>query len=101
MATTGSARVDTAVVRSIAREYETASAIVDGVIRGPVAGLGFGGLAAGRAYAAQGEAVRGALHEVESALLHWGRAAAEIAVALRAAAQRYENAEARAASRVG
>ncbi|MBX7432190.1 ESX-1 secretion-associated protein [Mycobacterium sp. Y57] len=101
MATTGSARVDTTAVRAIAREYETASSIVDGAVRGRVAELGFGSAAAGRAYLVQGDAVRRALGDVESALLQWARASAEIGVALRAAADRYQDAEARAAGRVG
>ena len=101
MATTGSARVDTAAVRAIAREYDAASAIVDAAVRTRFAELGFGAASAGRAYVAQGAAVRAALHDVEAALVQWARAATEIAVALRSAADRYSDAEAHAAGRVG
>jgi hypothetical protein len=98
MGTTG---VDVPRVRAIAREYETAAGIVDGVVRNQLGALVFGGATAGRAYVAHGEALRGALDDVVLALRHWSRAAAEIAAVLRSSADRYVDADARAAERVG
>lgn len=93
--------VDAAGVRAIAREYETAAGIVDGAARHHLSALMFGGSTAGRAYVAHGEALRGALDEVVSALRQWSRASAEIASVLRSSAERYADADARAAERVG
>jgi hypothetical protein len=98
MGTTG---VDAGMVRAIAREYETAAGIVDGAARHHLGALTFGGSTAGRAYVAHGEALRGALDEVVLALRQWSRAAAEIASVLQCSADRYAEADARAAERVG
>ncbi|CAN3127507.1 type VII secretion target [Mycobacterium sp. smrl_JER01] len=101
MGTAGAARVDTVVVHAIAREYETAAAILDGVLRSRLNGLEFGGATAGRAHAAHGDAVRGALFGLTTALREWSRAAAEIATVLHGSADRYHAADLRAAERVG
>ena len=101
MGTVSAARVDTAAVRAIAREYDTGAAIVDEVVHRHLGEVEFGASSAGRAYAAHGDAVREALAGLAVSLRQWSRAATEISVALRAAADRYEDADARAAGLVG
>ncbi len=88
-------------MRAIAREYEAASLIVDGAVRHHLSALAFGGAVAGRAYVAHGESLRAALDDVVTALRQWSRASAEIATVLQASADRYRDADARAAERVG
>lgn len=101
MGQTGAARVDAGAVRALAREYETAALIVDGAVRTHLSDFTFGGAGAGRAYTAHGDALRAALDDVVVSLRLWSRAAAEIAAVLRASADRYQDADARAALRVG
>ncbi|MGE0215012.1 type VII secretion target [Mycolicibacterium sp.] len=98
MGTTG---VDVGAVRAVAREYETAAQIVDAAVRIHLGALAFGSATAGRDYAGHGEAVHGALTGLAGSLRQWSRAAGEIAAALRASADRYQDADARAAERVG
>ena len=95
------ARVDVAAMRDIARQYDTAAEIVDAVVRTHLAGLAFDGASAGRLHAARGDALRTAVDRVVDDLREWSRAAAEIASALRVSADRYADADARAARRVG
>lgn len=95
------ARVDVAALHAIARQYEAAADIVDGAVRTHLTGLGFGGAAAGRAHVARGDALHAAVDRVVDQLRQWSRAAAEIAAALRASADRYADADTRAARRVG
>ena len=61
----------------------------------------FDGAAAGRMHAARGDALRAAIDDVVDRLRQWARAAAEIAAELRACADRYAEADARAARRIG
>ena len=95
------ARVDVAALNAVARQYEAAADIVDGAVRTHLTGLAFGGAVAGRAHVARGEALHAAVDHVVDQLRQWSRAAAEIAAALRVAADRYAEADARAARRVG
>ncbi|MDA2894760.1 type VII secretion target [Mycolicibacterium sp. BiH015] len=95
------ARVDTVAVRAMAQEFTTTAAIIAEAARKHMAHFDFGGAAAGRAYAGRGDALRDALFEVASSLREWSRAAAEIAAALNVSADRYEDADAVAASRLG
>lgn len=95
------ARVDVAALHAIARQYEVAADIVDGAARTHLTGLRFDGATAGRMHAARGDAVRTAVGGVVDQLRQWSRAAAEIAAALRASADRYAEADARAAGRLG
>jgi hypothetical protein len=97
----GVARVDVAALHAVARQYEATADIVEGAVRNHLTGLVFDGAAAGRAYAARGDAVRAAVDHVGYQLRGWSRAAAEIAAALRASADRYAEADVRAARRVG
>jgi hypothetical protein len=95
------ARVDVAAVHAIARQYEAAADIVEGAVRTHLSGLVFDGAAAGRMHVARGDGLRTAVDQVVDQLRQWSRAAAEIAAALRASADRYAEADARAARRVG
>ena len=94
------ARVDVAVLRAVAREYEVAAGIVDAAVRTHLAGLTFDGATAGRAHAARGDALRTALDHVVDQLRGWARAATEIGAALRASADRYAEADISAAQRM-
>jgi hypothetical protein len=95
------ARVDVAALHAIARQYEAAADIVEGAVRTHLSGLVFDGAAAGRMHVARGDGLRTAVDQVVDQLRQWSRAAAEIAAALRASADRYSEADARAARRVG
>ena len=97
----GAARVDVGALRAIAREYETAAQVVDGAVRTHLSDFAFGAASAGRAYVVHGEALRAALDDVVASLRQWSRAAGEVAAALRASADRYQDADVRAAERVG
>ena len=95
------ARVDVAALHAVARQYEAVADIVEGAVRTHLSGLGFGGAAAGRVHVARGDALRAAIDHVVDQLRQWSRAAAEIAAALRASADRYAEADAGAARRLG
>ena len=95
------ARVDVAALHAVARQYEAAADVVEGAVRTHLTGLVFDGAAAGRMHTARGDALRISVDQVVDQLRQWSRAAAEIAAALRASADRYAEADARAARRVG
>lgn len=95
------AHVDVGAVLAAAQQYDTAADIVDAAIRTHLTGLRFDGAAAGRVYAAQGDALRIAVDDVVHRLHDWARAAAEIATELRSCADRYVDVDARGARRVG
>jgi hypothetical protein len=95
------ARVDVAALIGVARQYETVADIVDGAVRSHLSGLAFDGATAGRMHVARGDALRSAVDHVVDGLRQWSRASAEIAATLRASADRYAEADARAAQRVG
>jgi len=95
------ARVDVAALLGVARQYQTAADTVDAAVRTHLTGLAFDGAAAGRMHVAQGDALRTAVDHVADQLRQWSRSASEIAVALRASADRYTDADSRAADRVG
>ncbi len=101
MGQAGAARVDVGAVLTIAREYETAALIVDAAVRTHLSDFAFGGAAAGRGYVAHGDTLRAALDDVVTSMRQWSRAAGEIAAALRSSADRYRDADVRAAGRVG
>ncbi|WP_371412930.1 type VII secretion target [Mycolicibacterium sp. GF69] len=94
-------RVDVAALSSIARQYQTVADIVDAAVRTHLSGLAFHGAGAGRSYIARGEVVRSAVEDIVNQMRWWSRASAEIAAALQAAADRYAEADARAARRLG
>ena len=95
------AHVDVAAVLDAARQYDTAADIVDTAIRTHLTGLRFDGATAGRVHPARGDAVRIAVYEVVNRLHDWARAAAEIAAELRSSADRYLDADAHGARRIG
>jgi hypothetical protein len=95
------ARVDVAALHAVARQYEAAADIVDGTVRTHLTGLAFDGAAAGRVHTARGDALRTSVDHVVDQLRQWSRAAAEIAAVLHVSADRYAEADARAARRVG
>jgi hypothetical protein len=95
------ARVDVAALHAVARQYEAVADIVDGAVRTHLSGLVFDGAVAGRAHAARGDGLRTAVDHLVEQLRQWSRAAAEIAAALRASADRYAEADVSAARRVG
>ena len=94
------ARVDVAVLLGVARHYETSADVLDSALRTHL-GLEFDGSRAGRMHVARGDALRYAVDDVVAGLRQWSRAAAEIAAALRASADRYATADELAARRVG
>ena len=95
------AHVDVAALRSVADEYQTVAEILDGAVRTHLSGLTFDGATAGRAYVARGDAVRDSVEHVAHQVRLWSRACNEIAAVLRASANRYADADARAGSRIG
>jgi hypothetical protein len=94
------ARVDVAALLGVARQYEACADIVDGAVRTHL-NLEFDGAGAGRMHIARGDALRASVDRVVDQLRQWSRASREIAAALRASADRYAEADARAAQRVG
>ncbi len=95
------ARVDVAAVLDVARQYDTASEIVDAAVRAHLTGLRFDGAVAGRVHAARGDALRLAIDDLVYRLQQWARACAEIAAELRSCADRYVDVDARGARRIG
>jgi len=95
------ARVDVAALHAVARQYEAAADIVEGAVRTHLTGLVFDGAAAGGAHVARGDAIRTTVDHIVDQLRQWSRAAVEIAAALRASADRYAEADASSARRVG
>lgn len=85
----------------VARQYDTASDIVDAAVRTHLTGLRFDGAVAGRVHAAQGDALRRAVDDLAHRLQQWARAGAEIAAELRSCADRYVDVDARGARRIG
>ena len=94
------ARVDVAALLGVARQYETSADFVDSAVRTHLR-LEFDGAGAGRMHIARGDALRVAVDRVVDQLRQWSRANREIALMLRMSADRYAEADARAAQRVG
>jgi hypothetical protein len=92
--------IDTAAVHAIADRFGAAAELLDDAVYDQMASLAFGGFSAGRAHTACGDALRGALDRLTAELSQWSRAAVEIAVALRASANRYADADVYAAARI-
>ncbi|MGA9677645.1 MAG: type VII secretion target [Mycobacterium sp.] len=92
--------IDPAAVYAIADRFGAAAELVDDAVYDHMVCLTFGGFSAGRAHTARGDAVRGALDRLTAELSQWSRAAVEIAVALRASANRYADADVYAAARI-
>jgi hypothetical protein len=95
------ARIDVAVLLDVARGYDAVADMVDASVRGRLSRPAFDGAGAGQAHTFHGDAVRAALDDLTDALRQWVRAAGEIAAMLRTSVDRYAEADARAAGRVG
>lgn len=93
-------RLDNAAVRSVADQFGEAAELIDDAARIHLGQLTFGGARAGSSHAASGDAVRAGLTGLAADLGQWSRAAAEIAAALRAGADRCADAELYAAARI-
>ena len=94
------AEVDVATVNRVADQLGAAAQHIDGAVGDHLARLAFSGSSAGRAHTARGDALRVALERLAAELSQWSRASVEIAVALRASADRYADAELYAAARI-
>jgi Excreted virulence factor EspC, type VII ESX diderm len=94
------ARVDVAAVIGVARQYDAVAHMIDTAVRTHLAELAFDGAVAGRMHAARGDALRHAVGQTVDQLRQWSRAADEIAAELRASADRYTEADARAGRRM-
>jgi hypothetical protein len=92
--------VDVEAVHGVANQLGAAAELIDGAVGDHLGRLSFGGASAGRAHAARGDALRVALERLTAEVSQWSRAAAEIAAALRAGADRYAEAELYAAARI-
>lgn len=99
MDTPNAARVDTAALRSISRQYDIAADLVDAAARN-LTRLTFDGSVAGHQHVARGDAVHSRLSGLAGGLRHWSRTAAEVAAMLRACADRYAAADQRGAGRM-
>jgi hypothetical protein len=101
MGESDAARVDVAALLDVARGFDALADTVEAAVRVHLTRLSFDGAVAGRAYAASGDAVRNSVEHVGDGMRLWARAGVEIASALRASADRYVEADARAGRRVG
>ena len=95
------ASVDAVAVRTVANRFDDAAQLINGALRSHLYRLSFDGATAGRAYVGHGDALRIALNRLSDELAGWSRATVEIAAALRASADRYGEADLRAAARIG
>jgi Excreted virulence factor EspC, type VII ESX diderm len=93
-------RFDSSGVRRVADQLSAAAELLDRAMSDHLSRLAFGGGSAGRAHTARGDALRVELTRLKAEVTQWSRAAAEIAVALRAGADRYADAELYAAARI-
>ncbi len=92
---------DVAAMRVIADRVDASAQLLESAARINLSRLRFGGATAGRAHTGRGDAMRAALNRLAGEVSQWARASSEIAVALRVAADRYADAEARSVSRIG
>jgi hypothetical protein len=93
-------RFDSSGVHRVADQLGVAAELIDGAVGNHLAALTFGGASAGRAHTARGDALRVELERLATEASRWSRAALEIAVALRAGADRYDDADLYAAARI-
>jgi excreted virulence factor EspC (type VII ESX diderm) len=93
-------RFDSPGVRRVADQLAVAAELIDGAVGNHLAALTFGGATAGREHTARGDALRAELERLAAEVSRWSRAAGEIAGALRAGADRYDEADVYAAARI-
>ena len=101
MGESDAARVDVAALLDVARGYDALADTIDAAVRVHLTTLCFDGAVAGHAYAVHADALRNSVEHVGDGMRLWARASVEIASALRASADRYVEADARGARRVG
>ena len=101
MAGRDTAHVDVSALLDVARQYQAAADAVDGAVRTHLAALAFDGSSAGKAHVARGDSVRIGVISVVDRLRRWSRASAEIAAVLTTSADRYAEADAGTARRLG
>jgi excreted virulence factor EspC (type VII ESX diderm) len=99
-ATFARTEVDVAAVHRVADQLGAAAELIDGAVGDHVTRLAFNGANAGRAHTVRGDALRVELERLAAQLSQWSRTSVEIAVALRAGADRYADAELYAAARI-
>ncbi|AQT81406.1 hypothetical protein B1R94_22350 [Mycolicibacterium litorale] len=92
----GNTRVDTAAMRIAAQRFDAVAGVLGGM---PLTRLEFDGTVAGAVHTAHGNALRSAVERLVGQVAQWSRAAEEVAYALRMTADRYSDAELRAAVR--
>ncbi|HSS23550.1 MAG TPA: type VII secretion target [Mycobacterium sp.] len=92
--------VDVAAVHRVADQLGAAAELIDGAVGDHLTRLAFSGASAGRAHTVRGDALRVELERLAAQLSQWSRTSGEIAVALRASADRYADAELYAAARI-
>jgi uncharacterized protein YukE len=97
----GRTHVDVAALRAVANQFDGTAQILDAAARNNLSQLAFNGATAGRAHIGRGDALHTSLNRLQADLAQWSRATVEIAAALRAAADRYADAELRSAARIG
>ncbi len=95
-----STHIDVAAVHAVADRISAAADIIDDAVSNHLSRLTFDGACAGRTHVARGDALRVALARLGDELSQWSRAAGEIAMTLRAGADRYADAELYAAARI-
>ena len=93
--------MDVGALLEVASRCDAVAEVVEGIARNRLDRLTFGGGHAGRDYAVRGDALRRAVDDVVDQMHVWGRSMREIAAALRASGDRYVDADARGAARLG
>lgn len=93
--------MDVATVHAVANRFDDTAHLIEAAVRTHFGGLAFDGTAAGRAHIGQGDAIRFALHRLSGELAQWARATGEVASVLRVSADRYAEADQRAAAGIG
>lgn len=92
--------VNASATYRVADQFDAAAELIDGAVGDHLTRLEFSGACAGTANTARGDALHAALERLTAGLSQWSRACGEIAVALRAGADRYTDAELYAAARI-
>jgi P2-related tail formation protein len=97
----GRTYVEVAALREVANQFDATAQLIDAAARNNLAQLSFTGATAGRAHTGRGDALHASLNRLATELTQWSRATVEITAALRAAADRYADAELCSAARIG
>ena len=97
----GRTYVEVAVLRAVATQFDASAQLLDAAARNNLSQLCFNGATAGRAHIGRGDALNASLNRLNADLAQWSRATVEITAALRAAADRYADAELRSAALIG